>query len=167
MFGKDFLSFLFFGGNSLSKHYAKRVIFKGIFNFLNKAILWLFWATVDTLFTFWVLKRASSWWPLSLLLQAPRSGHPHTEQGPCGQPSWGSGDNLELISICALPSNTLYGNSRLSSVMVWSYSDGCNGEWLVLFFHFVLLFDGRWDEILALSAPIQLKSILDSFSLPN
>lgn len=44
----------------------------------------------------------------------------------------------------ALPSNTLYGNIHHFLSDGVSYSDGCNGEWLVSFLsNFVLLFDGR------------------------
>lgn len=77
------------------------------------------------------------------------------------------GETWSWLHLCpVLPSNTLYGNSHFLSDCV-SYSDGCNGEWLVLFlFNFVLLFDGRWDDILAPSAPIQLNRILD-FVFPS
>lgn len=135
--------------------------------FLNKAILWLFWTTICGYFVYivWVLKYASCW-QLSLLLQGPRPGCPvslRTERYDHSQPSWVSGEHLELTSICALCSHpTLYGNSRHFLSDGVSYSDGCTGEWLLSFlFNFVLLFDGRWDEILFLSTPIQLKRILD------
>lgn len=78
---------------------------------------------------------------------------------------WGKpGADFHLCPV--FPSNTLYGNSHFLSDRV-SYSDGRNGEWLVLFlFNFVLLFDGRRDDILAPSAPIQLNRILD-FVFPS
>lgn len=78
---------------------------------------------------------------------------------------WGKpGADFHLCPV--FPSNTLYGNSHFLSDRV-SYSDGRNGEWLVLFlFNFVLLFDGRRDDILAPSAPIQLYRILD-FVFPS
>lgn len=129
--------------------------------FLNKAILWLFWTTICGYFVYivWVLKCASSW-QLSLLLQGPKPGCPVSLRT---EPSWVSGANLELTSICALHSHpTLYGSRCHFLSDGVSYSDGCTGEWLLSFlFNFVLLFDGRWDEILVLSAPIQLKRILD------
>lgn len=81
--------------------------------------------------------------------QSPPPGTPLWPSSHRARPLWSAlmrkwGQAGADFHLCpALPSNTLYGNSRLSSVMVWSYSDGCNGEWLVLFFNFVLLFDGR------------------------
>lgn len=65
------------------------------------------------------------------------------------------GTDLRLS--CTPP--TLCGSSHLSDDV--SYSDGCNGEWLVSFLILFCFFGGRQDEILAVSAPIQLKSILD------
>lgn len=157
----------------LRKHYVKRITFKGHFKIL-KAILWHFGHLfVDTLFTLWVLKPVSSCRLPSLLpLQAPSNGcpvSPHTEPCHRGQSSWISGQNLELISTCVLrPHTTLcVENSRRFLSDGVSYTDGCNGEWLVSFlFNFVLLFDGRQGEILAVSSPIQLKSILD-FVFPS
>lgn len=143
MFGKDvFVGVVFF----FKKHYAKRVTFKGILKFLNKAILWLFWTGVCGYFVYivWVLKHASSWQQLSRLLQAPRPGcpgRPHTARpwwsalmGKRGKPGAG-------FHLCpALPSDTLYGNSRHFFSGCVSYSDGCHGEWLVSFFGGVFCF---------------------------
>lgn len=176
MFDKDIfvgvlsLSLFFF----LRKHYAKRVTFKGILNFLNKAILWRFWTTVCGYFVYIVSIKAGI---ILMAAQAPpppgtrpwlsfESSHRarllwSALTGKCGKP----GADFHLCP--ALPSNTLCGNSCHFLSDGVSYSDGCNGEWLVSFlFHFVLLFDGRWDEILALSASIQLKSIL-GFVFPS
>lgn len=75
---------------------------------------------------------------------------------------WAGKPGADFHLCPALPPSTLYGNSRHLFSDGVSYSDGCTGEWLVSFlFNFVLLFDGRWDEILALSSPIQLKRLLD------
>lgn len=99
---------------------------------------------VDTLFTLWVLKYASSCWPVSPPgTQAPAVPWVLTQQCHNGQPLGISGCSLELTSVRVLHSHlTLSMEILISSVLV------CLTVMVVVVngsccFCFVLLFNGR------------------------
>lgn len=151
MFGREVSVGVFFFYESIMQRGS---LFKGILKLLNKAILWLFLTTICGYFVYIVIIKTHILLTAAPpFLQARGPGCP--ESSHRARPLWSALTHRglgrmdpELTSICVLHSpSTFCVELALSSVSDGvSYSDGCNGEWLVSFLsQFVLLFDGRWN----------------------